>query len=335
MPNRLGRDEARTALIDYVYGSDHPDLTVYRADFGTKFSVDWWLDGIMARCRLAGFFDRRLLEVGCGFGWDAAALALLGGNSVVAVDILPSMIDGVNECLATAKAKGHDIAVEARQGDICKLDLPTGSFDGIYSSEAIEHVHDLAAMFARCRELLRPGGKMLIVNDSNRYNTAFREATIAMWRLRDRSWDHAEWLKREVRPVEHAEAEPFAVTRKKIIASLGTQLDAEQIARLAAATAGMNRVQIEAATVAVVAGEALPVPPEFAWCRNPETGEYAERLLDPFELRDMLRAADFKRVRLRHGFNRFPFRLLNGVKIKPINAWLFDRRPLFMLTAER
>src|SRR5690606_9469860 len=125
---------------------DHPDLVVYRRDFDTKFDFAHWERGIRGICDRGGFHKKRILEAGCGFGWDAAGLALVGGNQVVAADILPSMIDGAKECLDAAHAKGHDLDIEFKVGDICSLDEPEASFDGIFSSEAIEHVHDLAAM---------------------------------------------------------------------------------------------------------------------------------------------------------------------------------------------
>jgi len=319
---------------DYIFGSDHPDLIVYRKDFGTKFEMDRWAEGIKTRCDLAGFHNKRILEVGCGFGWDAVGLAVLGKNEVVATDILPSMIDGTNQCLAAAKAKGHDLKVEAMQGDICSLPLPDESFDGIYSSEAIEHVHDLAAMFRRCRDLLKPGGTILIVNDSNRYNSEFRESTFGMWKERDGSWEHAEWLKREIRPVEHAEAKPYAAMREAIL-SEEHSFAKDDLVKVVTATAGMTRPEIKQAATTFKESRKLPTPDPFGWCRNPETGEYAERLLDPFELRDMLKDAGFRNVQLRHGFTKFPHRLLNGVALRPLNEFLFDRRGVFLLLAEK
>ena len=323
-------------LKDYVFGSEHPDLVVYRQDFDTKFDYDHWERGIRNQCELAGFRGKRILEVGCGFGWDAVGLALVGGNRIVATDILPSMIDGAKECQAAARAKGHELDIELKVADICSsLDEADESFDGIYSSEAIEHVHDLAAMFERCYRLLKPGGVLLLRNDSNRYNSEFREATFEMWKERDASWEHADWLRNEVRPVEHANAKPYGAMRAEIIAETGIDFTSDELERLVAATAGMIRPEILKAAKAFRDTGILPTPPQFSWCRNPETGEYAERLLDPFELRDMLRAAGFRDVSLQHGFSKFPFRLANRINFRPVNEILFDRRGLFHLLARK
>ncbi len=332
---QLSRSQLRQIITDYVHGSDHPDLVVYRRDFGTKFDLDRWIETMERNCNLGQLQEKRILEVGCGFGWDAAGLSLVGNNTVVATDILPSMIDGARECIESSIAKGHNLKVEARQGDICSLDLPDTSFDGIYSSEAIEHVHDLTAMFARCYQLLKPGGRMLIINDSNQWNSEFREATFEMWKERDESWEHARWLTAEIRPIEHANAKPYAAMREQIIRESGIEFDDTSISKLVAATAGMIRPGILEAATIYKHDRILPERPKFSWCRNPETGEYAERLLDPFELRAMIKAAGFKNVKLRHGFNKFPHRLLNGIAFRPLNKFLFDRRGAFILIADK
>ena len=324
---------ART-VKDYILGSDHPDLQVYRRNI-TDDTVDRWANMMKVHCQLGRFFNKEILEVGCGFGWDAVGLSLIGNNKVIATDILPSMIDGVNECLATQEAKGNKLNIEAKQGDICNIDLPSKSFGGIYSSEAVEHVHDLEAMFDRCYDLLQPGGRILIFNDSNQYNTDFREATFEMWKERDRSWEHAKWLESDVRPVEHKGAKPYAVMREEIIAESGIELDDASRTKLVEATAGLKRTEILEAVNGFMADGTVPVKPEFSWCRNPETGEYAERLLDPFQMAGWMKSSGFKNVQVRHAFLKFPYRLFNGVQLRPFNEWLFDKRAMFILVGDR
>ena len=327
--------DAKKIVTKYIHGSEHPDLVVYRRDFDTKFDFDRWFAGIQNNCRLGNFTNKRILEVGCGFGWDAVGISLAGNNHVVATDILHSMIKGTTECLETMRRKGQPLNVEARQGDICSLDFPEQSFDGIYSSEAVEHVHDLEAMFSRCWQLLKSGGRMVIVNDSNQYNSEFRESTFEMWKERDESWEHAEWLKAEIRPVEHLDAKPYAAMRGEIVREAAPRLDDAAVAKVVAATAGLIRPEIAKATEAFIASGTLPTRPTYSWCRNPETGEYAERLLDPFEMADMIRKQGFRNVQLRHAFTRFPHRLLNTVRFKPLNKFLFDKRGVFIIVADK
>jgi len=244
------------------------------------------------------------------------------------------MIDGMSQCLESMKAGGERLPVTPLKGDICSLDLPDASFDGIFSTEAIEHVHDLGAMFDRVHRLLKPGGRAVIVNDSNRYNEAARRHSWESWAERDESWEHAEWLKAEVRPVEHADAKPYAVMREQMIRAAAPDLDDAAVAALRKASAGMIRSEIEAAVERFQQDGHLPQRDEFGWCRNPETGEYSERLLDPFELRNLLRNRGFK-VQLRHLFRTMPLRLLNTVRFRPLNERLFGLRPHFVLVAQK
>jgi SAM-dependent methyltransferase len=326
---------------EYARGSDHPDLIVYRRDLEGKnplhsvpFSGQAWLNRMAYYCRAGNFFDSRILEVGCGFGWDAVAISKIGNNRVTASDILPSMIDGVRDCLAAMKRKGKSIEIEPLVADICDNNLPPESFDGIYSSEAVEHVHDLSAMFKECYRLLRPGKRLLIANDSNRWNARLREDAMKMWAERDTSHAHVDWLKTEIRPVEHQNAKPYAVMREEMIRGAVTPLAEPDVKKLVFATAGMVRQEIENATRTYVATGELPIRPEFSWCRNPETGEYAERLLDPFELQDMLNSAGFVTT-LGHAFTKLPFNYMNFIHSRMLSKAIFGKRRLFLLCAEK
>jgi len=327
-------EEIVRTVSEYIRGSDHPDLQFYRREVMDPASLDRFIWHMRRFCELGGFFERRVLEVGCGFGWDAVILSLAGSNEVIASDILPSMVDGMSQCLISMATRGKPLRVIPMLGDICSLAAPPNSFDGIFSSEAIEHVHDLGAMFDKCWELLKSGGTAVIVNDSNRYNEDSRNHSFGSWKDRDESWEHANWLKTEVRPVEHRYARPYAVMREEMICEAAPDLDDAAVSKLRGATAGMICSEIKVAVEQFKRDGTLPTPPEFSWCRNPETGEYSERLLDPFELADMLRERGFE-VKMQHLFRRFPFRLANGINLRWLSMRLFALRPHFVLVAKK
>jgi SAM-dependent methyltransferase len=90
----------------------------------------------------------RVLEVGCGAGDLAAALAR-AGHRVVA-------IDANAESVASARARG----VDARHAVF--PDFRDDAFDALLFTHSLHHVHDLAGAVARARELLRPGGPLVI-----------------------------------------------------------------------------------------------------------------------------------------------------------------------------
>jgi SAM-dependent methyltransferase len=304
---RLSDSQIISFCEQYMHGSDHPDQIGYRKQAAQRDFLDkkLFLERQKILLDLGDFRGKRILDVGCGFGWYAFVFSLLGNNSVIGLDILPGMIEGMNESIATMKAKGVVFDTKGICGDICQAPLDPHSFDAIYSIEAIEHVHDLDAMFARCWELLKPGGKLILVNDNNIYHHETREEIIAMWQEREHSWDWVEKLK-NWRPVEHANAKPFAVMREEIVRAANQQLDDNSVTTIVAETAGLLNGEIEDIARCYKPGFQFPALNQYDRCRNPETGEYAERLLDPFHLAGMLRKKGFGKTQVRHYFRRFP-----------------------------
>jgi 2-polyprenyl-3-methyl-5-hydroxy-6-metoxy-1,4-benzoquinol methylase len=330
-------DEEIINLIEqYMHGSDNADQVGYRKqiygrEFADKERFLWAIKHIAA---LGQYENKRILDVGCGLGWHAFAMALLDSrNQVFGIDILPSMIEAMKESLETMRGKGIDANVTAINGDICDLNLPEGSFDSIYSMEAIEHVHDLKKMFKRCNDLLMPGGTLILINDSNPLNHKTRDETMAMWQEREHSWDWIAKLK-NWRPIEHGNAKPFAVMREEIVRSANPDLAPEQVRQVVEGTAGLLKAEIEQIASGYTNQTKLPTIGQYDKCRNPETGEYAERLLNPFELADMLKQTGF-RTTVRHMFRKFPISLTNSIQFRPLNNILFNLRGIFVVLATK
>lgn len=319
---------------DYMHGSDHPDQVGYRNQVADREFANKkrFLNELKRLVRLGNFRGKRILDVGCGFGWQAFTMALMG-NRVVGLDILPSMIDGMSTSVETMRGRGLNFDLTPVCGDVCNPEFERASFDAIYSMEAIEHVHDLPAMFDRCFDLLKPGGQIFLMNDSNVLNTGTREETVAMWQEREHSWDWIAKLK-AWRPVEHGNAKPFAVMREDIVRGANPDLDDNAVATIVSNTAGLTKPEIERLALAYAPGIKFPEIGEFDRCRNPETGEYAERLLDPFKLATMLQEAGFK-TSVRHCFHRFPLNYMNGIQFRPLNNLLFDLRGAFMVVGKK
>lgn len=96
----------------------------------------------------------RLLDLGCGAGGNAAALA-----AALGVD-RPVGLDWAAPALRRAAADG----VVAVQGAIDGADLPFRdcAFDVVVMSEVIEHLVDTDHAVAEARRVLRPGGWFLV-----------------------------------------------------------------------------------------------------------------------------------------------------------------------------
>jgi SAM-dependent methyltransferase len=99
---------------------------------------------------------RRVLDVGCGRGALARALAERG-HEVTGVDLSPEMISVARERTPAARR------VDYRCGDFMGDALGAETFDCVVSAAALHHM-PLEAAVARMAELVRPGG-VLVIHD--------------------------------------------------------------------------------------------------------------------------------------------------------------------------
>jgi SAM-dependent methyltransferase len=95
---------------------------------------------------------RRLLNLGCGEGFDAVILAALGAT-VVAVDISDAAI-----ALTRARAAANGVAdrVTALVADASALPVATASIDAVLAAAVMHHI-DIPSAAAELARALRPG----------------------------------------------------------------------------------------------------------------------------------------------------------------------------------
>lgn len=108
------------------------------------------------RQRMAAFYlDRsspgRLLEVGFGDG------RLLQQFNARGWCVEGQEIDPV--AVRNARARG----IRVHEGRLQDLEIATGEFDVVLGSHVIEHVHDPLGFLRKCRDLLKPGGRLLML----------------------------------------------------------------------------------------------------------------------------------------------------------------------------
>ena len=87
------------------------------------------------RVLLPPLAGRRIVDLGCGFGWFARHAAGEGAASVLGLDLSENMI-------ARARAETASPAVRYEIADLDMLDLPEGAFDLAYSSLAFHYIAD-------------------------------------------------------------------------------------------------------------------------------------------------------------------------------------------------
>ena len=113
----------------------------------------------------------RLLDVGCGAGVAAEALARRGFE-VLGLDASGATIDA-----ARRHAEGQDLPLNYRQGVAEDLLGDPARFPVITALEVIEHVPEPAAFVATLAGLLAPGG-MLFLSTLNRTPQSFLAAKV-------------------------------------------------------------------------------------------------------------------------------------------------------------
>src|SRR5437763_5916814 len=79
------------------------------------------------RALLPDLSGRRIVDLGCGFGWFARWARTQGAAHVLGVDLSEKM-------LSRARAEIADPAVQYVKADLESLELPEGAFDLAYSS---------------------------------------------------------------------------------------------------------------------------------------------------------------------------------------------------------
>jgi 2-polyprenyl-6-hydroxyphenyl methylase/3-demethylubiquinone-9 3-methyltransferase len=122
-----------------------------------------WVD---ARIRARFAAPVRLLDVGCGAGLAAEALARLG-HDVLGLDAAGAAIEAARAHVAGQRAEGQELTLAYREGLAEALLAEGARFQVITALEVIEHVPDQPAFLATLAGLLEPGG-LLFVSTLNR-----------------------------------------------------------------------------------------------------------------------------------------------------------------------
>lgn len=144
------RPESREGFVRDIFDETAPwyDWATWFLSFG---SGDWYRREAVRRIGLAP--GMRLLDVASGTGVVARAAAEVLGDSRAIVGMDPSI--GMLRSGRTSNVKV--------QGAAERLPFASQSFDRITIGFALRHFADLGAVFAECHRVLRPGGKLLVL----------------------------------------------------------------------------------------------------------------------------------------------------------------------------
>ena len=137
-PAQHAHDREVAARFDAAEARFKPDLAAADVRLAALIAALGPLDGL------------RVLDLGCGKGRFALALAALGAE-VVGVDLSGAMLAhaaGIGRARATAR----------------RLPFASAAFDAVVAVEMLEHVDAVAPVLREARRVLRPGGRLVIVD---------------------------------------------------------------------------------------------------------------------------------------------------------------------------
>jgi SAM-dependent methyltransferase len=141
-----------------IYPNDYHAFQFDAEQFGLVYRVRRRIDLDRLRMWCGGLpKNARILDVGCGDGFHLRML-----QSFARPGWSLEGIDADSRAVEAARKSGLSVS----QGRIESMALPTNHYDLVLLIMTIEHVGDPVSFLQRIRELLRPGGKLVIITDN-------------------------------------------------------------------------------------------------------------------------------------------------------------------------
>jgi len=106
------------------------------------------------RALLPDLGGKRVVDLGCGFGWFARWARQHGAAHVLGLDLSENMI-------GRARTDTHDAGIEYAIADLEQLELPKSSFDFAYSSLALHYIAGFETLVKTVHHSLRSDGAFI------------------------------------------------------------------------------------------------------------------------------------------------------------------------------
>jgi SAM-dependent methyltransferase len=139
---------AQNVYDDPAFFSGYSQLP--RQVYGLSGAPEW--PAIQAL--LPGLAGKRIVDLGCGFGWASRWMREQGATSVLGIDLSENMI-------SAAKAITSDEAITYRIADLETLELPEAAFDFAYSALTFHYVRDFERLVRMVHRSLSPGAEFV------------------------------------------------------------------------------------------------------------------------------------------------------------------------------
>jgi MPBQ/MSBQ methyltransferase len=174
----VATDRPEKVGLEEYYSEAGPDYAAWSREFNMHFGFYRWgmnpldrepmLDQmnveVLERLRIDPMTESRIVDLGCGLGATLRSLARrLPLASLTGVTRVPWQVEQARERNA---ATGQKDRIEVAKMDYEATPLASASFDAAYAVESACYAHgaDKAAFLKEAKRLLRPGGRLVIVD---------------------------------------------------------------------------------------------------------------------------------------------------------------------------
>lgn len=121
-----------------------------RSEKGLAGAGEWHI----LKKMLPDFTHKRVLDLGCGFGWHCRYAVDNGADYVLGIDLSHKMIEGARQRNNSPKIEYKCMAIE-------DYDYPPGSFDIVISSLAFHYLESFDDICRKIYKCLTPQGKFI------------------------------------------------------------------------------------------------------------------------------------------------------------------------------
>lgn len=220
-----------------------------------------------------------LLDVGAGIGLNSVLALMCGVGEAHSVEMAA---DRQRSAALIVQYLGLGDRVHLHGQDVLTLDLPPNSIDTAFSFELLEHIRDIAALYHRLALWLKEGGRVYGRTGANGRNVIYQRTIEKTWQVIDQ--------------------ENYTGIREQVIRELVPEIPANDMKRLIGCTRGELLDGIRRIASEYKRNGTIPPPKPPCAPRDPHTGQYMERLLDPYDTMKVMDAQGFRTFLLRPSF---------------------------------
>ncbi len=102
--------------------------------------------------------EKRIVDLGCGFGWFCRYALELGAQSALGIDLSQNMIE-------KAQTFGSNPAIKYEINDLETIQLPKESFDFVYSSLTFHYIQNFPNLMKTIYDSLTPRSHLVFTNE--------------------------------------------------------------------------------------------------------------------------------------------------------------------------